>query len=116
MGYNLVKCGNGYHIGLFLVNAYYIDRDDSNRLSIYQSYYIPKMDDIVYCRISSNLEYDGMEITSLPIEIEASSFLKSVGVYSVEAMEEEKNHILSFARREHQKRFLPNRVFQYIKK
>ncbi len=114
--YDFVKCDKSYHIGLFLTNAYYIDRNDSNRLSIYQSFYIPKSDDIVYRKIRTNSEYDGLEIPSLPIEIEVCTSLKNNGVCSVEEMEVIKEDILSFARKEHAKRFLPNRVFQYIKK
>lgn len=119
----IIKTEQGYRIGKFLEDVYSISNDDEQgrRLSFYHAVYVPRERDIFYTKnvfLPSELmrRYDGMEISSVPIEVEVRRGLEYCGISSLEKLEAMKPSILYFLDKEGANLSFPQKVYQHLQR
>ena len=121
MRYEIVTTDRGVCLGVSICDVYHVEHSDIRRIRLYHASYLPKFDNVYYNR---NLSlpydfisyYDGLDISPLPVEIEATSIFRYYNLMSVYELEARMDEVRDYAESFMNQTTIGKKIYQYYKK
>lgn len=121
MKYEGVMTNKGFYLGIPICDVYHVEDLDVRRIRFYHASYLPKIDCIYYNR---NLSlpydfisyYDGLDVSPLPVEVEAISRLRDYNLMSMFELECRMGEVRDYAEHVMEDNIISRKIYQYYKK